>query len=113
MEHYIKFRPIKPRSPHLNWKVKRSHQSDKNNFYSTIEINDPNLVEKVIKWQNFYNTKRPHSALGGKTPYKWYLEIEAKIPIQPEVTLDYWSHYEKVLSRNASQVYRRRKKLER
>ena len=62
MEHYIKFRPIKPRSPHLNWKVKRSHQSDKNNFYSTIEINDPNLVEKVIKWQNFYNTKRPHSA---------------------------------------------------
>ncbi|CAN5836253.1 hypothetical protein BH24BAC1_BH24BAC1_40870 [soil metagenome] len=32
-EYGIKFRPIKPRSPNLNRKVKRSHQIDLQEFY--------------------------------------------------------------------------------
>jgi len=31
--HFIKFRPIKPRSPHLNGKVERSQKTDKSEFY--------------------------------------------------------------------------------
>jgi len=110
IEHYIKFRPIKPRSPHLNGKVERSHQSDKAEFYVTMDINDPRFSEKVIEWQHFYNTKRPHSALGGKTPNERYLELEKELLIQPEVTLEYWEHYEEVLPRNAAHLYRKRKK---
>jgi transposase InsO family protein len=94
MEHYIKFRPIKPGSPHLNGKDERSYQSDKAEFYVTMDKYDPRFSEKVIKWQQFYNTKRPHSVWGGKSPYKRYLELEKELPIQPEATLEYWSHYE-------------------
>ena len=36
-DHFIKFRPNKPRSPHLNGKVERSQFSDKSEFYSTIQ----------------------------------------------------------------------------
>ena len=32
-EHFIKFRPIKPKSPHLNGKVERTHQTDKSEFW--------------------------------------------------------------------------------
>jgi transposase InsO family protein len=110
MEHYIKFRPIKPRSQHLNGKVERSHQSDKAEFYVSMDKNDPRFSEKVIEWQRFYNTKQPHSALGGKTPSERFLELEKKIPIQPEVTREYWAHYEEVLPRNTAYLYRRRRK---
>jgi transposase InsO family protein len=58
MEHYIKFRPIKPGSPHLNGKVERSHQSDKAEFYVTMDKYDLSFSEKVIEWQQFCNTKR-------------------------------------------------------
>ena len=89
IEHYIKFRPIKLGSPHLNDKVERSHQSDKAEFYVTMNKDNPGFEEKVMEWQRFYNTKRPHSTLGGKTLYECYLELEKGMPIQPEVTLEY------------------------
>jgi transposase InsO family protein len=110
MEHYIKFRPIKPRSPHLNGKVERSFLSDEAEFYLTKDKSDPHLSEKIIEWQHFYNKKRPHSSLGGKTPCERFQELESKMPIQPEVTLEYWAHYEEVLPRNASYVYHKRSK---
>ena len=47
-EHRIKFRPIPPVSPHLNGKVKREQKTDKEEFYGTLDLNDPsnNLEEK-------------------------------------------------------------------
>lgn len=38
MEYGIKFRPIKPASPHLNGKVERSQRTDLDEFYSSIDI---------------------------------------------------------------------------
>ncbi|MCF3111668.1 DDE-type integrase/transposase/recombinase [Niabella sp. CC-SYL272] len=38
-EHFIKYRPIKPRSPHLNGKVERTQQTDKVEFWSLFDIN--------------------------------------------------------------------------
>lgn len=35
--HSIKFRPIKPRSPHLNGKVERGHKTDLQEFYNTVD----------------------------------------------------------------------------
>jgi len=43
MEYGIKFRPIKPRLPHLNGKVERTQRTDLDEFYSTVDINDPEL----------------------------------------------------------------------
>lgn len=84
MIHFIKFRPIKPRSPHLNGKVERSQLTDKYEFYKLIPKKDRNIVSlspMLLDWQEFYNHKRPHASLNGKTPYEKLLELEHLIPI--------------------------------
>lgn len=43
MEWGIKFRPIKPGSPHLNGKVERTQRTYLDEFYSTVDIKDPDL----------------------------------------------------------------------
>lgn len=45
MEYSIKFRPIKPGPPHLNGKVERSQRTDLEEFYPTVDLNDPNLED--------------------------------------------------------------------
>ena len=62
---------IKPRSPHLNGKVERSHRSDKEEFYQLLTYTDDvDLNEKLSPWERFYNFHRPHGAFNGKTPYE-------------------------------------------
>jgi len=75
-----------------NGKVERSQKTDKMEFYSTIDLNDKqvDLNALLSEWVHFYNHKRPHSSLNGKTPYEKYLELESQIPIQPEVTGWFW-----------------------
>lgn len=87
-EHFIKFRPIKPRSPHLNGKVERTQQTDKTEFWSFFDLTDTSLdlAYLAVEWQEFYNKKRPHSALNGETPYQKLKLVENLIPIQPDVT---------------------------
>ena len=108
MEHFIKFRPIKPRSPHLNGKVERSQLTDKAEFYSTISRNERTLelAEKLLEWQNFYNFKRPHASLNGMTPHEKLLSVEHLIPIQPDVTGKYWEKEEEIRPRNSAWFYR-------
>lgn len=84
-EYCIKFRPIKPRSPHLNGKVERGHKTDLQEFYATADLTDVNLHHRLDEWQHFYNWSRPHSSLGGKTPVDRYLELSAKTPFRDQV----------------------------
>ena len=77
----IRFRPIRPRSPHLNGKVERSQKTDKFEFYPTIEPSDPELAVRLEEWQFFYNWHRPHSSLGGKTPIERYCELIEQTPL--------------------------------
>ena len=89
MEYCIKFRPIKPRSPHLNGKVERSQKTDMQEFYSTVNLNDPELENKLEEWQFHYNWHRPHGALNGKTPIDKVCQLSSKTPIWDEVEANY------------------------
>lgn len=66
---------IRPRTPHLNGKVERSHRVDDQEFYQLLDrdgvSDDIHLFNaKLREWEDYYNCHRPHGALGGQTPYE-------------------------------------------
>jgi transposase InsO family protein len=66
---------IRPRTPHLNGKVERSHRVDDQEFYQLLDADgitdDIHLFNaKLREWEDYYNYHRPHGALGGQTPYE-------------------------------------------
>lgn len=72
MDYAIKFRPVKPASPHLNGKVERSQRTDLEEFYATTDLHAADLHEALLAWQDHYNHFRPHGSLNGMTPWeKW------------------------------------------
>jgi transposase InsO family protein len=100
MEYGIKFRPNKPRSPHLNGKVERSQKTDLEEFYAAVDLKDANLAQKLDDWQCYYNEFRPHSALGGKTPWERWGELLHKTPYQDEVEARYDRSKERIRLQN-------------
>jgi transposase InsO family protein len=88
MEWRIKFRPIKPASPHLNGKVEKSQKTDLDEFYSSIDIKNPNLKSLLSKWEFYYNLHRLHSSLSGKTPNERYSALVPLIPSLEEIQFD-------------------------
>lgn len=89
MKHKIKFRPIKPASPHLNGKVERTQRTDLDEFYSSVNIKSPDLVQKLETWQEYYNKQRAHSSLQGQTSHEKYKKLESKIPSLEEVNQNF------------------------
>ena len=66
---------IRPRTPHLNGKVERSHRVDEQEFYQLLDkdgiAEDIHLFnDKLREWEDYYNYHRPHGALEGQTPYE-------------------------------------------
>jgi transposase InsO family protein len=51
----VKFRPIKPRSPHLNGKVERSQRTDLEEFYAGVDLQSADLQQRLEEWQDHYN----------------------------------------------------------
>jgi len=103
MEYVIKFRPIKPASPHLNGKVERSQQTDIQEFYATLDIDNISLEElndEIGYWQHHYNWFRPHSALEGKTPMDKYDELSSNTPFSDEVEESYHPSQERIREQN-------------
>lgn len=82
-------RPIKPRSPHLNGKVERSQRTDLEEFYPTVDVQAPNLHEKLADWQDYYNEFRTHGSLNGKTPWERWWELASKTHFTDEVIAKY------------------------
>ena len=75
----IRHRLIKPRSPELNGKVERSHRIDSERFYSRYEFASAHDLEHALQMINMpdYNERRPHGALGNRTPME-YLKLKIK-----------------------------------
>ena len=66
---------IRPRTPHLNGKVERSHRVDEQEFYQLLDqdgiTDDIHLFNaKLREWEDYYNYHRPHGALDGQTPFE-------------------------------------------
>jgi len=96
----IKFRPIKPRSPHLNGKVERSQRTDLDEFYATVDLKDSALPDQLSEWQHYYNWDRPHSALDGKTPIERLTELSDKTLLWEEVGVKYEPSKERLQEQN-------------
>ena len=88
-ERKIKYRPIKPRSPHLNGKVERVQRTALEEFWPTVNPKAPDLPTQLEAWASFYNTRRPHGSLGGATPGLRLEELAAKIPTLATVQAAY------------------------
>jgi transposase InsO family protein len=71
MEYGIKFRPLKPASPHFNGKAERSKRIDLEEFYATVDLNAKDLAERLDDWQSRYNELRVlHGSLDCRTPWQ-------------------------------------------
>lgn len=99
-EYGIKFRPNKPRSPHLNGKVERSQKTDKIEFYSVCDLDDPELSDRLAEWQFYYNWQRPHGALNGKTAMQRAAELGNLTPYWDEVGDNYDPRKERLQYQN-------------
>lgn len=76
----IKFRPTKPGAPYLNGKVERTQRTDWDEFYSAVELDDPDLKDHLKAWQDHYNRSRPHGSLKGQTPWEKWLATAHMVP---------------------------------
>jgi putative transposase len=69
----IKLYVLPPRSPKLNGHVERAQRIHTEEFYevtdTTFDISEPN--QALLKWEQVYNTVRPHQALGYLTPQQF------------------------------------------
>lgn len=89
MEHCIKFRPIKPASPHLNGKVERSQKTDREEFWAVADPNSPELELRLTEWQHYYNWDRPHGSLNDQTPIERLHAKSEDTPFWDEVEAKY------------------------
>ncbi len=96
----IKFRPIKPGSPHLNGKVERSQKTDLEEFYPTVDLDSEDLDDLLYEWQHYYNWDRPHGSLGGKSPMDRFFELIHDTPLRDEVEAMYDSSRERIQEQN-------------
>jgi len=85
----IKFRPIRPRSPHLNGKVERVQKTALEEFWPTVDLDDPELDRLIADWQHFYNWARPHDSLGGLAPIDRVCERINGAPLGEEIEAAY------------------------
>lgn len=88
-QNFIKFRPIPPRSPHLNGKVERSQGTDLQEFWASRKSPSLADAEDLECWQFDYNWRRPHGSLRGRRPVDRLAEVTDQIPSREEVALQF------------------------
>lgn len=88
MALHIKFRPTKPRSPHLNGKVERTQRTDLEEFYSLVDLKAADLPVQLQQWQEYYNHHRRHSSLN-QAPWQKWQQLAATTPGWSQVRAAY------------------------
>jgi transposase InsO family protein len=102
----IKFRPNRPRAPHLNGKVERAQRTALEEFWPTTGLKAPELPSRLEAWRCFYNQHRPHTALGGKTPAERVKDLAGLIPSPETVHAAYDPTKEIIRSQNSRWLWR-------
>jgi putative transposase len=69
-EREIALYVLPPRSPKLNGRVERLNGTARREFWECYDgdLDLPTLQAALQDWETFYNTERPHQALGYETP---------------------------------------------
>jgi transposase InsO family protein len=65
MAEAIRFRPVPPRSPHLNGKVERVQRTVLEEFWPTVDAKASHIADRLAEWVHHYNWHRSHEALNG------------------------------------------------
>jgi transposase InsO family protein len=69
--HRIEHRFIRPRRPQTNGKVERYQQTLKREWgLGRVYRSSDHRARALSHWLTYYNTRRPHSSLGGRSPIK-------------------------------------------
>ena len=67
--HGIRHRFIRPRRPQTNGKVERYQQTLKREWgLGRVYRSSDHRAAALSHWLDYYNTRRPHSSLGGRSP---------------------------------------------
>lgn len=78
IHHHISHLLSRPGRPTDNTFVERSHRTDNEEFYRTLDLQVLSVQElnkELQKWVYFYNYLRPHSSCGNIPPMKYYLSV--------------------------------------
>ena len=100
MDWAIKFRPVKPRSPHLNGKVARAQKTVFYDFYVVSDLHDPELQDRLDERVFHYNWLRGHGSLGGKAPIDRISERHSKTAFTEDVEAAYDPSMERIKDAN-------------
>ncbi len=92
----VKFRPIPPRSPHLNGKIERAQRTVLEEFWATVDSRASDVADQLSQWVHHYNWHRPHEGLGGLCPIDRVCERAGKTPIWAVVANAYDETQERV-----------------
>ncbi|MGH7363339.1 MAG: IS481 family transposase [Candidatus Methylomirabilales bacterium] len=77
----ITHRPIPRGSPESTGKVERSHRTDEEKVSRRVTFRSPQELRRLLReWEHEYNHRRPHLALGGKTPAERLCELRIMTP---------------------------------
>ena len=68
-QHNIRHILIRPHTPRTNGKVERFHQTMSREWAYGVTYHDHHARDQALPyWLDHYNTRRPHSSLGGQPP---------------------------------------------
>jgi transposase InsO family protein len=89
MGEAIRFRPIPPRSPHLNGKVERVQRTALEEFWATADARAADIGDQLALWVHHYNWDRAHGSLQGLTPIERVCQLAHKTPLWEAVSDTY------------------------
>ena len=85
MDEAIRFRPIPPRSPHLNGKVEHVQRTVLEEFWDAADAKAADIGEQLAQWASYYNWHRPHESLHGRSPIDPVYQLASQTPLWGEV----------------------------
>jgi transposase InsO family protein len=100
MAEGIKFRPVRPRSPHLNGKVERVQRTMLDEFWLAVDPKASDIDRQLAIWVHHYNWHRPHEALANRCPIDLVSDLAEKTPTWDEVCNAYQPNRERVQVRH-------------